>query len=89
MTGQELKVEIVKNGVECWRVAQAIGVSMEWLTRAFRLKTVPEDKLIKVLTALPQAIKEKEEFEKQYPRKKKENCIINNRMECINNNNER
>lgn len=71
MTGQELKVEIVKNNVECWRVAQVMGTSMEWLTRAFRLKNVPEDKLIKVLTALPQAIKEKEEFDRQHPRKKK------------------
>lgn len=72
MTGQELKIEIIKNNVECWRVAQAMGTSMEWLTRTFRLKTVPESRIIRVLTALPQAIKEKEEFERQHPRKKKE-----------------
>lgn len=74
MTGQELKVEIVKNNVECWRVAQVMGVSMEWLTRTFRLKSVPENRLIRVLTALPQAIKEKEEFERQHPRKKKKSA---------------
>lgn len=71
MTGQELKVEIVKNSVECWRVAQVMGVSMEWLTRTFRLKAVPENRLIRVLTALPQAVQDKKEFERQYPRKKK------------------
>ena len=74
MTGQELKVEIVKNNVECWRVAQVMGVSVEWLTRTFRLKIVPENRLIRVLTALPQAVQDKKEFERQYPRKKKKSA---------------
>ena len=71
MTGQELKVEIVKNNVECWRVAQAMGVSTEWLTRTFRLKAIPNDRLTRVLMALPQAIANKKEFERQYPHKRK------------------
>lgn len=76
MTGQELKCEIVKNNVECWRVAQVMGTSMEWLTRTFRLKEVPKEKISKVLTALPQAITNKKEFEEKYPRKKKARKII-------------
>lgn len=44
---------------------------MEWLTRTFRLKNVPEDKLVRVLTALPKAIADKKEFERQHPRNKK------------------
>lgn len=70
MTGQELKVEIVKNNVECWRVAKIIGHTPEWLTRIFRLEKVPENKLVIVLTALPKAIADKKEFERQHPRKK-------------------
>lgn len=71
MTGQELKKKIVENGVEMWRVAKVIGHTPEWLTRIFRLEKVPENKLIIVLTALPQAIADKKEFERQHPRNKK------------------
>lgn len=74
MTGQELKKKIVENGVEMWRVAQVIGHTPEWLTRTFRLNKVPEEKIIVVLSALPQAIANKQEFEKQYPRKKKKSA---------------